>query len=179
MIRFTKYSKNILKGLAVSAFFAATFVTFPATAYPLLNLSNIAHTEFNRVAFDLPKKESFELDFFKPKIIAGIEKKSNKTEFYQLLIHNPKTDAAERVSFAPNFTPAIKKTTSKLEFSSLNRFILSVTEQDRSEPQSFWYKNYEKMDFAGHDQPELLRSNLLNSPFANFLARKLTGPFNP
>ncbi len=142
-ITFTKKTGNILQGLAISAFFAATFVALPAMAGPLLDLSTTDHIKFDQFAIDLPKTGAADQDFLMPKFTAAPKKKSNK-----------------------------------LEFTSLGRFILSVTEQDRSEPLSALYKYPEGMDYAGHDQPELSRSNLLNSPFANFVARKLTGPFS-
>ncbi|MCH7806934.1 MAG: hypothetical protein IH995_07310 [Proteobacteria bacterium] len=102
---------------------------------------------------------------------------TDQIKFDQFALDLPKTGAANQDFLIPNFTAAPEKS-NKLEFTSLNRFILSVTEQDRSEPLSVRYNVTESIDFAGRDQPELSHSNLLNSPFANFLARKLTGPFS-
>ena len=143
MIRFTKNASYILQGLAISAFFAATFVALPATAGQLLDLSTTDHIEFDQFAVDRPKMVAADQDFLMHKFTAATEKKS-----------------------------------SKLDFTSLDRFIVSITELDQSEPLSMRYEYLGNMDYAGHDQPELSRSNLLNSPFANFLARKLTGPFS-
>ncbi len=143
MIRFTKNASYILQGLAISAFFVATFTALSATAGPLLDLSRTDHIEFDQFAIDRPRTVAADQDFLMPKFTAAPEKKSNK-----------------------------------LDFTSLDRFFVSVTEQDRSEPLSAWYNLTESMDYAGHDQPQLSRSNLLNSPFANLVARKLTGPFS-
>ena len=143
MIRFTKNAGNIFQGLAISAFFAATFVALPATAGQLLDLSTTDYIKFDQFA-----------------------------------IGRPKTEAAGQDFLMPNFTSATEKKSNKLDFTSLDSFFVSITEQDRSEPLSMRYEYLGNMDYAGHDQPELSRSNLLNSPFANLVARTLTGPFS-
>ena len=177
-ITFTKNAGYILKGLTLSAFFAATLMALPATADPLPNLSIIASANFNQLAIGRPRAGTVELDFLKPNFIASIKIKSNKTEFNQLAIHHPKPSATERDFFMPKFTAAKEKQSNKLDFTSLDRFFVSLTEQERTEPLSARYNLTETMNYAGHFQPELSRSNLLNSPFANLIVKKLTKPFS-
>ena len=73
------------------------------------------------------------------------------------------------------FVPERDRTTDKLDFTSLNGFFLSLTEQDRDPLAPGTLPGPAFTDDRKADQPELSRSNVINSPFANFLARKLTG----
>lgn len=177
-ITLKKNNSIILLGFALSAFFAATLPALTATADPVLNLSNSAAAEFNQLAIDQSRAGAFELDYLKPNFIAALKNKSNKTEINTPAINRPKTGATEQDSFLPTFTMAIEKRFNKLEFTSLDRFFISLTEQDRSEHLPARNQFSMSADYAGHDQPELSRSNLLNSPFANLVVKKLTGQFS-
>lgn len=176
-ITLKKNNSIILLGFALSVFFAATLLVLPAMADPVLNLSNLTAAKFNQVALDHSSTGTLELDFLKPNFIAALKNKSNKTEINTLAINLLKTGATEQDSFLPTFTAATEKKTNKLEFTSLDRFFISLTEQDRDEHLSARHQFSGSTDYAGRDQPEMSRSNLLNSPFANLVVKKLTGPF--
>ena len=177
-ITLKKNNSIILLGFALSAFFAATLQALPATADPVLNLSNSAAAEFNQVALDQSSTSTFELDFSKPEFIAALKNTSNQTDFTQLAAQRPVTVVTKPDFFTPKISAASEKRFNKLEFTSLDGFLISLTEQDRDEHLPARNQFSISTDYAGRDQPELSRSNLLNSPFANLVVKKLTRQFS-
>lgn len=176
-ITLTKNNRIILHGFALSVFFAASLLVLPAMAEPVLNLSNLTAAKFNQVALDHPSAGTLELDFLKPNFIAALKNTSNQTDFSKLAAQRPVTVVTKPDFFTPKISAATEKKVYNLNFTSLDGFLISLTEQNRDEHLSARFLYSRSTDYAGRDQPEMSRSNLLNSPFANLVVKKLTGPF--
>ena len=176
-ITLTKNNRIILHGFALSVFFAVTLLALPATADPVLKLGIVGAAKFNQIALDNSGTEAMELDFPKPEFIAALKNTSNQTDFTQLGAQRPVTVVTKPDFFTPKISAATEKKENKLDFTSLDGFFISLTEQSRDEPLSARSLYSRSTDYAGRDQPEMSRSNLLNSPFAHLVVKKLTGPF--
>lgn len=176
-ITLTKNNRIILHGFALSVFFAATLAALPATADPVLKLGTVGVANFNQLAIDHTGPESFELDIINPNFIAALKNTSNQTDFTQLAAQRPVTVVTKPDFFTLKISAATEKKENNLDFTSLEGFFISLTEQSRDEHLSARSLYSRSTDYAGRDQPEMSRSNLLNSPFANLVVKKLTGPF--
>lgn len=88
---------------------------------------------------------------------------------------SPESTSFEAFMLKPQFTTASRQDTSPVSFSSLDGFIVSVTEQDRASYVTTFdvdggYSATRHGALTATDS-----TNLLNSRFANLVARKLTG----
>ena len=75
----------------------------------------------------------------------------------------------------PVFITKKGQATSNITFTSLDHFLVSLTEQDRANNSQTFSYNPAFLNTQQGVLPTTSRSNLLNSRFANLLAKKLTG----
>ncbi|MEE8294235.1 MAG: hypothetical protein V3R64_00845 [Sphingomonadales bacterium] len=88
---------------------------------------------------------------------------------------SPESGKAPVFMLKPMFITKQGQATNNITFNSVDQFIVSLTEQDRANSSQTFANNPAFLNTQQGALPTTSRSNLLNSRFANLLAKKLTG----
>ena len=169
-----KNIKAVLKGVAFGLF--VTGIAFYATSASAEEMGSIAAVKAKTLV------TLISTGAVSPSRIGIDEKKYTLSPEFSSTKPGPRAFAfspeGEKVPvfmLKPMFITKKGQATNNITFTSVDQFIVSLTEQDRANSSKTFEINPAFQNTQQGALPTTSRSNLLNSRFANLLAKKLTG----